>query len=204
MKVLVLFYSMYGHVERMARAVAEGVRSVEGVEPVLRRASEFQEILDEKGGDKHFREARERQEDVPDCTLDDLDRADGILLGTPTRYGNMTAQMKRLLDSTASLWVKGAMEGKPVGVFTSTATTHGGQETTLLSSMIPLLHLGMIIVGVPYSTPGMLHTEGRGGTPYGASTLAGSDNALQPAEEDLEIARAQGRRVAEVTKRLRG
>ena len=204
MKVLVLFYSMYGHVEKMARAVAEGVQSVEGVELVLRRAAEFQEILDEKGEDKHFQEARKRQEDVPVCTLEDLDQADGILLGTPTRYGNMTAQMKRLLDSTASLWTRGAMEGKPVGVFTSTATTHGGQETTLLSSMIPLLHLGMIIVGVPYSTPGMLHTEGRGGTPYGASTLAGSDNALQPAEEDLEIARAQGRRVAEVTRRLRG
>jgi NAD(P)H dehydrogenase (quinone) len=112
--------------------------------------------------------------------------------------------MKALIDSTAKLWLEGSLEGKPAGVFTSTATTHGGQETTLISMMVPLLHLGMLIVGVPYSTPGMLHTEGRGGTPYGATTLAGPKNDLEPAAEDLEIARAQGRRVAEITKRLRG
>lgn len=204
MKILVVFYSMYGHIEKMARAAARGAGEVEGVEVVLRRAAEFQEILEEKSEDEHFREARERQKDIPACTVDDLADADGLLLGTPTRYGNMTAQMKRLIDSTASLWVKGVMEGKPAGVFTSTATTHGGQETTILTTMVPLLHLGMIIVGVPYSTPGMLHTEGRGGTPYGATTLAGSRNELNPAEEDLAIARAQGRRVAEAAIKLRG
>ena len=203
MKVLVVFYSMYGHIEQMARAVAEGVRSVGGVEPVLRRAAEFEEILDQKKEDRHFLEARKRQEDIPDCTLEDMAEADGVVLGTPTRYGNMSAQMKRLIDSTASLWMKGAMEGKPAGVFTSTSTSHGGQETTLLSTMIPLLHLGMIVVGVPYSLPGMIHAEARGGTPYGASTLAGPDNSLQPTEQDLEIARTQGRRVAEVAMSLR-
>ena len=109
---------------------------------------------------------------IPACTIDDLREADGLLMGSPTRYGNMTAQMKALIDSTASLWLAGAMEGKPAGVFTSTASTHGGQETTCLTMMIPLLHLGMIIVGVPYSTDGMIHTEARGGTPYGASTIA--------------------------------
>lgn len=118
--------------------------------------------------------------------------------------GNMTAQMKQLIDSTGSLWLKGEMEGKPAGVFTSTATTHGGQETTLVTMMIPLLHLGMIIVGVPYSVQSMIHTEARGGTPYGPTTIAGPQGELQPAEGDLMIARALGKRVAEVTSKLRG
>jgi NAD(P)H dehydrogenase (quinone) len=112
--------------------------------------------------------------------------------------------MKKFIDSTVQLWFAGALEGKPVGLFTSTATTHGGQETTLLSMMMPLLHLGMIIVGVPYSTPGMLHTEGRGGTPYGATTIAGSKNELVPTPQDLEIAKALGKRVAEAALRLKG
>jgi NAD(P)H dehydrogenase (quinone) len=112
--------------------------------------------------------------------------------------------MKQLIDSTASLWLKGEMEGKPAAVFTSTASTHGGQETTLLTMMVPLLHLGMIIVGVPYSTPGMIHTDARGGTPYGASTIAGMKGELQPTNEDLEICRVLGKRVAEVAKKLRG
>jgi NAD(P)H dehydrogenase (quinone) len=116
----------------------------------------------------------------------------------------MTAQMKALIDSTAELWLTGAMEGKPAGVFTSTASTHGGQETTLLTMMVPLLHLGMLIVGVPYSLPGMIHTEARGGTPYGASTIAGPKGELQPTADDLTIARALGRRVAETTLALRG
>jgi NAD(P)H dehydrogenase (quinone) len=136
--------------------------------------------------------------------LDDLREADGVILGSPTRYGNMTAQMKQLIDSTGTLWLKGEMEGKPAGVFTSTASTHGGQETTLLTMMIPLLHLGMLIVGVPYSAEGMLHTQARGGTPYGASLIAGPHGELQPTPEDLNIARALGRRVAEVTQKVRG
>jgi NAD(P)H dehydrogenase (quinone) len=204
MKVLVVYYSRYGHVLALAKAVAEGVASVAGVELVLRRAAEFPEVEKTIADDKYAKAVWEEQKDIPVCTLEDLEQADGVILGSPTRYGNMIAQMKSLIDSTAGLWLKGAMEGKPAGLFTSTATTHGGQETTLLTMMVPLLHLGMVIVGVPYSTSGMLHTEGRGGTPYGASTIAGGRNDLKPTPEDLEIARVLGKRVAEAAKKLRG
>jgi NAD(P)H dehydrogenase (quinone) len=171
---------------------------------VLRRVAEFPEVEQAIREDKYARPVWEEQQAIPVCTLDDLKAADGVLFGSPTRYGNMIAQMKSLIDSTAGLWVEGVMEGKPAGVFASTATTHGGQETTLLTMMVPLLHLGMVMVGVPYSTPGMLHTEGRGGTPYGATTVAGGRNELKPTAEDLEIARALGRRVAEAAVKLRG
>ena len=204
MKVLVVYYSRYGHVLQLAQSVVDGVKSVAGVEAVLRRVQEFEDIERDLARHEHALAVWNRQQDIPLCTLDDLKEADGIIFGTPTRYGNMTAQMKRLFDGTAKLWLEGAFEGKAAGVFTSTATTHGGQETTCLTMMVPLLHLGFIIVGVPYSTPGLLHTEGRGGTPYGASTVAGPGNDLDPAPEDLAIARALGRRVAEVTQKLRG
>lgn len=204
MKVLVVYYSRYGHVLQLAQSVVDGVKSVAGVEAVLRRVQEFEDIERDLARHEHALAVWNRQQDIPVCTLDDLKEADGIIFGTPTRYGNMTAQMKRLFDGTVKLWLEGAFEGKPAGVFTSTATTHGGQETTCLTMMVPLLHLGFIIVGVPYSTPGLLHTEGRGGTPYGASTVAGPGNDLDPAPEDLAIARALGRRVAEVTQKLRG
>ncbi len=204
MKVLVVYYSLYGHVMQLARAVAEGVKSVAGVEPVLRRVKEFEEVAQEREKHPHAMTVWKQHKDIPECTIDDLRAADGVVFGTPTRYGNMIAQMKRLLDSTIELWVKGECEGKPAGIFASTATTHGGQETTCYTMMAPLLHLGFIIVGVPYSTPGMLHTEGRGGTPYGATTLAGSQNELHPRPEDLVIAQALGRRVAEITRKLRG
>jgi NAD(P)H dehydrogenase (quinone) len=203
MKVLVVYYSMYGHVLQMAQAVAEGVKSVAGVEVVFRRVAEFGDVQEKIEKDQYAGPIWEKQKDTPVCTLDDLRQADGVIFGSPTRYGNMIAQMKKLIDSTAQLWLEGAMEGKPAGVFTSTSTTHGGQETTLLTMMVPLLHLGMIIMGVPYSTPGMLHTEGRGGTPYGPTTVAGQKNELQPAAEDLEIARVLGRRVAETVKKIR-
>lgn len=204
MKVLTVFYSMYGHSLKMAQAVHEGVGSVGGVEPVLRRVQEFDAVNKIIDDNEFARGIREQQASIPVCTVDDLRQADGVIFGSPTRYGNMTAQMKQLIDSTAELWSKGLMEGKPAGLFTSTATSHGGQETTLLTMMAPLIHLGMLIVGVPYSTPGMLHTEGRGGTPYGASTIAGSSGELSPAPEDLAIAQALGKRVAEITKKLRG
>ena len=197
MKVLIVYYSKYGHVLEMARGVERGAKSVDGVEVVFRRAPEFPEDLEEIRQSEHARPVWERQKDVPECTTDDLREADAVIWGTPTRFGNMIAQMKRVLDGMAGLWMEGAMEGKPTGVFTSTATTHGGQETTLLTMMVPLLHLGMIVVGVPYSTDGMLHTEGRGGTPYGPTTVAGSDNSLEPPEKDQAIAEALGRRVAE-------
>ena len=205
MKVLVVYYSLYGHVQKLAQAVAAGVSVVPGVEPVLRRVQEFEDIEREViPKSEHARAVWEHHKDVPVCSLDDLKAADGFVFGTPTRFGNMTAQMKRLFDGAVHLWLEGALEGKPAGIFVSTATTHGGQETTPFTMMAPLLHLGMIIVGVPYSTPGMLHTEGRGGTPYGSSTIAGSKNELVPTREDLEIAQALGKRVAEITKKVRG
>ncbi|MDI6853881.1 MAG: NAD(P)H:quinone oxidoreductase [Deltaproteobacteria bacterium] len=204
MKILVVYYSMYGHVLKLARAAAEGARSVPGAEVVLRRVEDLPFNLEKLEKSKHAQETLKEQKDIPFCTLDDLRAADGILFGTPTRYGNMTAQMKALFDQTVELWVNGDLEGKPAGILTSTATTHGGQETTGFTMMAPLLHLGMLIVGVPYSTPGMLHTEGRGGTPYAASTVAGGKNELNPTPEDLEIARALGRRVAEIAGKLRG
>jgi NAD(P)H dehydrogenase (quinone) len=201
--LLVVYYSMYGHVLQLARAVEEGAKSVAGVEVILRRVAEFDEVIRKTADNQHLVNVREQQANIPVCSLDDLREADGVIFGSPTRYGNMTAQMKQLIDSTASLWLKGEMEGKPAGVFTSTATTHGGQETTLLTMMVPLVHLGMVIVGVPYSVEGMIHTEARGGTPYGATTIAGSRGELQPSKEDLAIASALGQRVATITKKLR-
>ena len=204
MNILVVYYSMYGHVFQLARAVEQGAKSVAGFDVLLRRVAEFDEIIKKTADQEYIVKVREQQADIPICALDDLRKSDGVIFGSPTRYGNMTAQMKQLIDSTASLWLKGEMEGKPAGVFTSTGSTHGGQETTLLTMMVPLLHLGMVIVGVPYSTEGMLHTEARGGTPYGATTIAGPRGELQPTKEDLAIASVLGQRVATITKKLRG
>ncbi|MCI0737760.1 MAG: NAD(P)H:quinone oxidoreductase [Gemmataceae bacterium] len=203
MKVLVVFYSLYGHTYALARAAEKGVASVSGVEAVLRRVEEFPDVLKSTAESKHANALREQTKDIAICTVEDLRAADGVIFGSPTRYGNMTAQMKKLIDSTAGLWLEGAMEGKPAAVFTSTASTHGGQETTLVSMMIPLLHLGMLIVGLPYSLPGMIHTEGRGGTPYGATTIAGAKGELRPRPEDLQLAEALGKRVAEITLKVR-
>lgn len=204
MKIIIVYYSLYGHTFKLARAVEEGAKTVAGGDVQLRRAEEFDIVLKKTADDPNISKARDAQKAIPVCSLDDLRTADAVIFGSPTRYGNMTAQMKQLIDSTGSLWLKGEMEGKPAGVFTSTASTHGGQETTLITMMIPLLHLGMLIVGVPYSTEGMIHTEARGGSPYGPSTIAGPNGELEPAEGDLVIARALGKRVAEVTKKLRG
>jgi NAD(P)H dehydrogenase (quinone) len=204
MKILVVYYTVYGHVLTIAKAVEEGAKSVAGSDVVLRRAREFPDTVQNLKEGDYAKQVYDSQVSIPECTLDDLRAADGVIFGSPTRYGNMTAQMKALIDSTAQLWLNGEMEGKPAGVFTSTASTHGGQETTLLTMMVPLLHLGMLIVGVPYSLPGMIHTEARGGTPYGATTIAGPRGELQPTPEDLEIAKALGRRVAEVTAKVRG
>lgn len=204
MKVLVVYYSMYGHTLQLAKAIQEGAAGVQGIEVDLRRVEEFEAVVNATKDNPGVQAANEMQKDIAVCTVDDLKNADAVIFGSPTRYGNMTAQMKQLIDQTASLWLSGAMEGKPAAVFTSTASTHGGQETTLLTMMVPLLHLGMIIVGLPYSNEGMIHTEGRGGTPYGATTIAGARGELQPAPEDLSLARALGKRVAEVTVKLRG
>lgn len=203
MNILVVYYSMYGHTLQMARAVEEGAGSVGGLNVMLRRVEEFDAVLESTKDNEGAKAAREKQKDIPVCTVDDLRNADGVIFGSPTRYGNMTAQMKQLIDSTGSLWMKGEMEGKAAGFFTSTASTHGGQETTLITMMIPVLHLGMIIVGLPYSNAELLHTEGRGGTPYGPTTIAGGKGELEPAKEDLTLCRALGKRVAEVTLKLR-
>lgn len=205
MKVLIVYHSVYGHIQRMAKAVEEGARGIAGIDVVLRRVQEFPDYVKHMEEEKGYAyQVYQSQASVPECTLEDLREADGVIFGSPTRYGNMTAQMKKLIDSTAELWLTGQMEGKPAGVFTSTASTHGGQETTLLTMMVPLLHLGMVIVGVPYSVPGMIHTEARGGTPYGATTIAGPRGELQPTADDLAIARTLGKRVAETTLTLRG
>jgi NAD(P)H dehydrogenase (quinone) len=203
MKILVAYYSLYGHMLEMAHAVAEGAREVPGTDVRLRRIQEFDAVEKAIDANEYLKQVRDRQSHIPVCTLDDLREADGILFGSPTRFGNMTAQMKQLFDSASSLWLKGELEGKPAGVFTSTASTHGGQETTLLSMMIPLLHLGMVIAGVPYSYEGLIHTDARGGTPYGASTIAGPRGELKPAPEDLKLARMQGHRIALITTKLR-
>jgi NAD(P)H dehydrogenase (quinone) len=204
MKILIVYYSMYGHVLKLARAAAEGAQTVPGAEVVLRRVQELDSNLSKLQGSQHAQDVLAQQQDIRIATVDDLAAADGVIFGTPTRLGNMCAQMKQYIDGTGELWLSGALEGKPAGIMVSTATTHGGQETTCLTMMAPLLHLGFLIVGVPYSTPGMLHTEGRGGTPYGATTVAGGRNDLNPAPEDLSIAKALGRRVADVAKKLRG
>jgi NAD(P)H dehydrogenase (quinone) len=204
MKVLIVYHTVYGHILVMAKAVQEGAKEVAGIDVVLRRVQEFPDLVQHMEAEKGYTyQVYQSQAAIPECTLDDLRTADGVIFGSPTRYGNMTAQMKKLIDSTAQLWLGGQMEGKPAGVFTSTASTHGGQETTLLTMMVPLLHLGMLIVGVPYSLPGMIHTEARGGTPYGATTIAGPKGELQPTADDLAIARALGKRVAETTLALR-
>jgi NAD(P)H dehydrogenase (quinone) len=204
MKVLIVYYSLYGHTYQLARAIERGVASVQGVQAVLRRVQEFESVEKATADSSHASGLRKETSAIPVCSLDDLREADGLVFGSPTRYGNMAAQSKQLIDSTAGLWLKGEMEGKPVGLFTSTASTHGGQETTLISMMIPFLHLGMLIVGLPYSLPGMIHTEGRGGTPYGASTVAGGRGELAPKPEDLQLAEALGKRVAEITLKVRG
>ena len=203
MKILVVYYSMYGHVYKMAQAAAAGAAEVAGVEVILRRTEELDVVKKRAETDQSIRQAMEAQKDVPVCSLDDLRAADGVLFGSPTRFGNMTAQMKMLFDGMGSMWVKGEMEGKPAGAFTSTASTHGGQETTLFTMYAPMIHLGMLIVGIPYSTEGLAHTDARGASPYGASTIAGPTGQLQPTEDDLRFARVHGRRVAEVAKKLR-
>lgn len=201
MKVLVVFYSTYGHVYRMAEAVAEGAKSVKGTEVELRRVPETlsREILENMGAI----EAQKTFEAVPVCAVDELVTPDAVIFGTPTRFGNMAAQMKQFLDATGPLWQKGALVGKVGSVFTSSATQHGGQESTILSFHIPLLHQGMIIVGLPYAFQGQMRLdEITGGSPYGASTIAGAQGERMPSENELEAARFQGKHVADIASRL--
>ena len=200
MKVQVIFYSMYGHIHRMAEAVAEGAREVAGAEVTLFQVAELvPDAALEKTGAKAARAAFAH---IPVARPDQLQEADAILFGTPTRFGNMCAQMRNFLDQSGQLWARGALIGKVASVFASTGTQHGGQETTITSFHTTLLHQGMIIVGVPYSCQGLLNmSEITGGSPYGAGTLAGNDGSRQPSENELTIARFQGRHVAEITRR---
>jgi NAD(P)H dehydrogenase (quinone) len=196
-KVLVLYYSMYGHIEAMSYAVAEGARSVKDTEATVKRVPELvpEEIL-RKSGAKVDQMALF-------ATIDELPNYDAIIFGVPTRFGNMAAQMRNFLDQTGGLWAKGSLIGKVGSVFTSSATQHGGQETTIVSFHTTLLHHGMVIVGVPYSCQELSNmTEITGGSPYGASTLAGNDGTRQPSTNELSIARFQGAHVATLANKL--
>lgn len=195
-KVLVLYYSMYGHIETLAQAIAEGAKQADGVEVTLKRVPEtMPEDVARKAGAKLDQAA-------PIAKPDELDQYDAIIFGTPTRFGNMCGQMRNFLDQTGGLWANGKLVGKVGSVFTSSASQHGGQETTITSFHTTLLHHGMIIVGVPYSVPELTNMdEVSGGTPYGASTLAGADGSRQPSENELTIARFQGEHVAKIAKK---
>ena len=200
-KVQVIFYSMFGHIHKMAEAVAVGVREVPGAEVSLFQVPELvpDAVLEKSGAKK----ARDVFAHIPIATVNQLPDADAIIFGTPTRFGNMAAQMRNFLDQCGGLWVRNALVGKVGSVFASTGTQHGGQETTITSFHTTLLHLGMIIVGVPYSATGLTNmNEITGGTPYGATTLANSDGSRQPSKNELEIAQFQGRHVADITRRL--
>ncbi len=174
--LLVTYYSTFGHVHAMGQSVADGGRTVRGTEVRVRRVPELEAARQAMSSIPYYVQAQEQMSSVPEVTHDDLRWADGIAWGTPTRYGNMTAQLKQFLDTTGALWQKGELEDKVAGVFTSTANVGGGQETTILTTMIPLLHHGMILVGSPYGqNPGISGTDGRGGSPYGPGVVAGGD-----------------------------
>ncbi len=195
-KILVLYYSTYGHVEQMAYAVAEGARET-GADVVVKRVPEL--VPEEAARQNHFK----LDQPAPIATVDELADYDAIIFGTPTRYGNMASQMKQFIDQTGGLWMKGALVGKVGSVFTSTASQHGGQETTLTSFHTVLFHHGMVVVGLPYSFQGQNGLEEvKGGTPYGASTLAGADGSRQPSQVELDGARFQGRHVAGIAAKL--
>ena len=196
-QVLVLYYSMYGHIETMAKSVAEGARSVDGVEVTIKRVPETMdaEAFKAAGG--------KADQDAPEASPNELGDYDAIIVGTPTRFGNMSGQMRNFFDQTGGLWSKGALVGKVASVFSSTGTG-GGQETTITSTWTTLAHHGMVIVPIGYTTPAMYDiSQVGGGTPYGASTLAGGDGSRQPDDRELDIARHQGEHVAKIAKKLK-
>jgi len=203
MKMLVVYYSMYGHIYTMAQAVVEGARAVAGVEVELRRVPETlpQGVLEKMGAV----ETLAQQKDIPVCTIEELGKADAAIFGTPTRFGNMCGQMKQFLDAAGQLWVSNALVGKAGSVFTSSNTQHGGQESTILTFHPVLLHLGMVVVGLPYSFPGQMEFDRISGcSPYGASTVAGPSGAFTPNENELAGARFQGEHVAKIALKLAG
>lgn len=196
-KILILYYSMYGHVETMAKAIAQGARGVNEVEVTIKRVPELMsEETARNAGAKLDQEA-------PIASVEELPKYDAIIFGTPTRFGNMCSQMRSFLDQTGKLWMDGSLVGKVGSVFTSTATQHGGQETTITSFHTTLFHHGMIVVGTPYSCQELLNMEEiSGGSPYGATTLAGADGSRKPSENELKIAHFQGEYVAKIAKKI--
>lgn len=201
MKVKIVFYSMYGHIYRMAEAEAEGAREVAGAEVELLQVAELvpDEVLEKSGA----KQARQAFAQIPIAKPEDLVDADAIIFGIPARFGNMCAQMRNFFDQTGGLWAQGSLIGKVGSVFTSTATQHGGQETTIICSIITLMHQGMIIVGMPYSEKRQMTLEEiAGGSPYGASTITGGDGSRMPSDNELAMARFQGRHVATIAKKL--
>ena len=197
-KVLVVYYSSYGHIETMSEAVAEGARAA-GADVTIKRVPEL--VPEEVAKSSHFK----LDQPAPIADPNELGDYDAIIFGTPTRFGNMAAQMRNFLDQTGGLWMKGGLIGKVGSVFVSTATQHGGQESTILSFHTTLLHQGMVVVGLPYSAQGQMRLdELSGGSPYGASTIAAGDGSRQPSENELELARFQGKHVAEIAARLAG
>ena len=201
MKALILYYSMYGHIYKMAEAIAEGVREVPGCEAIIKRVPET--LSDEILGKMGALDAQKSMAHIPVATVDDLTQADAIIFGTPTRFGNMCGQMRQFLDATGGLWAKGALIGKVGSVFASSATQHGGQESTILSFHTTLLHHGMVVVGLPYSFAGQTsNAEITGGSPYGASTIVGAQGERMPSENELAGARFQGAHVARIAAKL--
>lgn len=195
-QILILYYSLYGATKEMAQFISRGVAEVAGAEALLRTVPKVSAVCEAT-------EAAVPDSGAPYVTLDDLKNCDALILGSPTRFGNMAAPLKYFLDSTSSLWMSGSMINKPAAVFTSTASLHGGQEATLISMMLPLLHHGMMIVGLPYSEVDLLHTQ-TGGTPYGASHVAGLESKNPVSEEEKRLCKALGKRVAEITVKLSG
>ncbi|MDA9909204.1 NAD(P)H:quinone oxidoreductase [Gammaproteobacteria bacterium] len=196
-KILVLYYSMYGHIEVMANAIAEGAAKVENTEVTIKRVPELMPEEAAKNAGVKLDQA------AAIATPDELADYDAIIFGTPTRFGNMTAQMRNFLDQTGGLWFEGKLIGKVGSVFTSTASQHGGQETTITSFHTTLLHHGMVVVGVPYAIPQLTNMDAiSGGSPYGASTITGGDGSRMPSDDELEIARFQGEHVAGITAKL--
>lgn len=201
--IAIIQYSMYGHILKMAEAVAAGVREVAGCEATIKRVPET--LPDEVLGMMGALEAQKEMAHIPVATVDDLAEADAVIFGTPTRFGNMCGQMRQFLDATGGLWMKGTLIGKPASVFCSSATQHGGQESTILSFHTTLLHQGMIVIGLPYSFAGQMDlAEVTGCSPYGASTIAGGQGERMPSENELAGARFQGAHVARIALKLKG
>jgi NAD(P)H dehydrogenase (quinone) len=201
MKINILFYSMYGHMFQMAKAAQEGVNEVPGAESRILRIPETLplEVLEDMGAV----EAQKQFADIPEAGMEDLAEADGLIFGIPTRYGRLSAQWANFLDQSGQLWLKGTLIDKPVALMSSSATQHGGQESTLISTGASLMHHGMLVVGLPYSFQGQMGVdEIVGGSPYGASTIAGGQGERLPSERDLAGARFQGKRLAEITRKL--